>query len=91
MQYSWDEKKRLETIKKRSIDFAVACDFAWETASVIADARSDYGEDRFVATGYIADRLYIMAFTIRGDSVRIISLRKANDREIKTYEKTTNR
>ncbi len=90
MQYSWDEKKRLETIKKHSIDFAIACDFAWERASVIADSRSDYGEDRFVAMGYIADRLYIMAFTLRGgDIVRIISLRKANDREIKTYEKTT--
>jgi len=89
MQLTWDEKKRLETLKKRGIDFAIACDFAWETASVIADARSDYGEDRFVAMGYIADRLYVMAFTMRGDIVRIISLRKANDREIKSYEKET--
>ena len=91
MKYSWNENKRLETIKKRSIDFAIAYDFSWDTASVIADTRSDYGEDRFVATGYIADRLYVMAFTIRGDIVRIISLRKANDREMKTYEKTTDR
>jgi uncharacterized DUF497 family protein len=89
MQYSWDEKKKLETIKKRSIDFAIACDFAWETAIIIADSRSDYGEDRFIATGYIVDRLYVMAFTLRGDIVRIISLRKANNREIKIYEKTT--
>ena len=53
-----------------------------------ADAGKAIGKS---ATGYIADRLYTMAFTIRGDSVRIISLRKANDREIKTYEKTTDR
>jgi uncharacterized DUF497 family protein len=46
-----------------------------------------YGEKRFVATGFIGDRLHVMAFTVRSEVIRIISLRKANERERKEYEK----
>ena len=51
--------------------------------------RSDrYGETRWVATGYIADRLYRVVFTGRGDKRRIISLRRASKREEKEYAAT---
>lgn len=45
-----------------------------------------YGEARFIALGYIVDRLYSMVFTVRGDMLRVISLRKANKREVKRYD-----
>ena len=52
------------------------------------DARIDYGETRFVATGPIAalgNRIFVVVYTWRENIRRIISLRKANDREIRKY------
>jgi uncharacterized DUF497 family protein len=49
------------------------------------DDRKRYSEPRFVATGLIEQRLYVMVFCLREVSVRLISLRKANDREVKRY------
>ena len=53
------------------------------------DLRRDYGETRFVATGPIAefgDRLFVAVYTWRGLARRIISFRKANDREERKYQ-----
>jgi uncharacterized protein len=53
------------------------------------DARSDYGETRFIATGPVArldDRICIAVYTWRDGVRRIISFRKANDREIRKYQ-----
>ena len=52
------------------------------------DARIDYGETRFVATGPIAalgNRIFVVVYTWRENIRRIISFRKANDREIRKY------
>ena len=53
------------------------------------DRRSDYGESRFVATGPVArfgDRVCVAVYTWRGPVRRIISFRKANDREVRKYQ-----
>ena len=60
----------------------------WATSSIDVDSRKHYGETRFVATGYIGPRLHVMVFTLRETAVRLISLRKANQREEKLYAKT---
>ncbi|WP_232733680.1 BrnT family toxin [Burkholderia pseudomallei] len=49
------------------------------------DDRRDYSEVREVGFGVIGDRLYCVVFTQRGDSMHIISMRKANKREAKSY------
>ena len=52
------------------------------------DRRDDYGETRIVATGPIAefgDRIFVVVYTWRDGRRRIISFRKANDREIRKY------
>ena len=87
MTYECDEEKRQWTLQHRGIDFETAASFVWETALVVEDDRISYGERRFVATGLLGDRLHVMAFTVRGEVIRIISLRKANERERKEYEK----
>jgi uncharacterized DUF497 family protein len=89
MQYEWDEQKNKRNINKHGVDFSLAAHFEWSEAKVIEDDRLDYGENRFIAHGLIGVRLYAMAFTIRGETVRIISLRKTNKREVKFYERTT--
>ncbi|MHB8882268.1 MAG: BrnT family toxin [Thermodesulfovibrionales bacterium] len=91
MRYEWDERKRGETLKNRGVNFEDITDFEWDTARIITDVRIDYGEDRYVATGLIGDCLHVMAFTIRGEAIRVISLRKANARERRNYEEAADR
>ena len=55
---------------------------------VVADLRRDYGEARCWAIGPIDDRLLVLAFTMRGNVLRAISLRKANARERRRYERS---
>ena len=52
------------------------------------DQRRDHGEDRIAGLGYIGDRLFYVVFVARGEVRRIISLRKANQREVKRYAET---
>jgi uncharacterized DUF497 family protein len=50
------------------------------------DLSEDYGEDRFIATGRVEGLLVTVAYTERGDCIRIISARKANANERRTYD-----
>jgi len=63
--------------------------FDWAGALILEDTRENYGERRFQALGLIGARLHMLVFTPRPDSVRIISLRKANRREVSRYEQAS--
>ncbi|MDQ7001479.1 MAG: BrnT family toxin [Ghiorsea sp.] len=89
MKYEWDEKKREHNRMTRNIDFTIASGFIWDEALTIEDTRSDYNESRFLSYAPIMDRLYAMIWTQRGGIRRIISLRKANKREVLQYERET--
>jgi uncharacterized DUF497 family protein len=82
----WDEVKRAANIDRHGIDFTEALRFDWDNAQFTPDTRRDYGEIRTVAVGRIGPRMHVLVFTPRAESIRIISLRKANDREIERYE-----
>lgn len=86
--YDWDERKRRLNLLKHGVDFAEVDGFEWEMATIRPDLRRDYGEDRYIAFGSIGGRLHTLIFTPRGGQVRIVSLRKANPREERSYEKT---
>jgi uncharacterized DUF497 family protein len=58
----------------------------WAHAYIEHDDRRDYGELRFYAYLVIEARVHVVIFTPRGDRLRIISLRRANSREVKRYE-----
>lgn len=88
MKINYDPAKNIKNIKERSLSFKLAGEFNFESALVWQDIRNDYGELRFNALGYINNRLYHMTFTPRGGAMRVISLRKANSREVKKYAKT---
>nr|WP_103035513.1 BrnT family toxin [Castellaniella caeni] len=53
------------------------------------DTRQDYGEVREIGYAVMDDRLYCVVFTQRGDKMHVISLRKANSREVRDYVKQT--
>lgn len=82
MHIEFDEKKRQETLQRRGLDMADAWEVFVGPHLTVADTRNHYGEERFVTVGYLSGRLVYVAWTERGASRRIISLRKANDREI---------
>ncbi len=89
MKIEFDETKNQRNIAERGISFNLAVKFDLATAKIWQDTRQDYGEIRYISLGYIGDRLYSMVFTVREDVLRVISLRKANNREIKSYEQQT--
>ena len=89
MQYEWDENKRIANIARHKVDFISAVDFQWDTALETVDDRFDYGEERWVALGFIGNKLHVMVYNFRSQNIRIISLRKANKRERIYYENKT--
>lgn len=70
MQVEFDSDKRDKTLAERGLDFP---------------AQTTYGELRFVTVGWLDGRTVVMVWTPRGEARRIISMRKANEREISKY------
>lgn len=85
MRIEFDPAKCRHTMDTRGLDMNRAVDvFAGPTLTV-TDDRRDYGETRFITIGRLDERMVVMVWTWRGTARRIISLRKANDREQSLY------
>ncbi|MEO5373776.1 MAG: BrnT family toxin [Alphaproteobacteria bacterium] len=81
MAVEFDPAKRDATLKDRGLDFADAAEvFSGRTLDLVDD-RNDYGELRFITFGTLEGRMVVVAWTPRGEARRIISMRKANERE----------
>ena len=89
MHFSFDSDKNNRNIAERGLSFTLAEQLDWFSALIEEDVRKNYGERRFFVLGLIGKRLHAMVFTPRADKVHIISLRKANKREVATYEQKT--
>lgn len=87
MRITFDISKNERNIRERGLSFEQVAEFAFETAYIATDARRDYGEARYLALGWLHRRLHVLCFTETGDGIRVISFRKANDREVKRYAK----
>lgn len=85
MELTYDTVKNSKNIKERGLSFDMVADIDWCSAVIIEDIRKDYGERRFRFFGYIGDRLYIAVITPRNGAIHVISLRKANNREVKEH------
>ena len=85
MRFEFDPAKNERNIKERGISFALSAEFDWTTALVLRSDRA--GEARYMAVGEIEGRLHVLVYTKRGQALRIISLRRANAREVKRYQK----
>lgn len=86
MNIRFDPAKSERNVRDRGLPFVLAEHLDWATAIIEEDVRKDYGERRFLALGMIGTRLHAVVFTPRGGKVHVISLRKANQREVKNYE-----
>jgi uncharacterized protein len=88
MNFEWDEAKNRANIKKHGFDFAEAEEMFRGFILVRPDTRHDYGEERWIAIGMIQGRFAFAAFTEPSpDTIRVISLRRADYEERKEYEK----
>ena len=86
LSYEWDPNKSESNVEKHGIDFVAVTRFEWNTAVVRPSDRR--GEKRFVAYGYLDDRLHSLVFAVRDDRIRNISFRKADDSEERYYAET---
>ncbi|NKC16737.1 MAG: BrnT family toxin [Gammaproteobacteria bacterium] len=84
MHIEFDSAKDQANIAKHGVSLGEAKSLDRDDALIIEDPR-DYGELRYIAYAALHGRLHVTVYTMRGDSTRIISLRKANSREVKYY------
>lgn len=84
---AFDPGKSAENVRRRGIGFERFADMDLETAISVEDIRKDYGERRLRVLGFIGRRLHAAVITPRGETIRVISLRRANRREERAYAK----
>ena len=85
MEIEFDPEKRDKTMAERGIDFARAAEVFAGRHFTAEDLREDYAEPRYITVGKLDDRMVVMVWTPRGEARRIISMRKANEREIARF------
>ena len=85
MKIEFDPSKASANGAKHGVSLHEAAEIEWDTLLAKPDIRRDYGETRMIGYAYIGLRLYCVVYVDRDEARRIISLRKANSREIENY------
>jgi uncharacterized DUF497 family protein len=89
----YDPAKDLSNLAKHGLSLALAAELEWDGLECQPDTRRDYGEDRQLGYAIAGNRLYCVVFVDRPADVpterRIISLRKANSREVNSYDENS--
>ena len=85
MDIEYPSAKRNTTLAERGLDMARAAEIFDGATLTVEDDRQDYGETRQITIGFLDARMVVMVWTQRGTARRIISLRKANEREQRAY------
>ena len=85
MSIEYDPAKRQATLDARGLDMARADEVFAGATLTVEDDRKDYGEDRFITIGFLDGRMVVLVWTLRNEPPRIISMRKANEREQVLY------
>lgn len=89
MDITFDPAKNALNIAARGLSFEGVANFDFETALIWVDDRRTYPEVRYSALGLVAGRVHAVVFTETATGIRVISFRKANNREVKRYEQAT--
>ncbi|MBE9170968.1 BrnT family toxin [Pleurocapsales cyanobacterium LEGE 06147] len=85
MECEWDDAKNEKNLKKHGIDFRFVQELFTGVFISKVDNRKDYGEKRLLALGTLGNFILLVVYTIRGDKIRIISARRANEEERRVY------
>ena len=84
--YEWDEAKNRKNLYEHGLSFEDAEAVFAGSCVTFEDKREDYGEQRLITFGLLEGRLVVIAHTPREENIRIISMRKGNDREQKIHQ-----
>ncbi len=87
MEITYDPVKNISNIEKHGISLAERRNLKWDLLLAKQDTRIEYSEIRMIGYAPIKDRVFCVLFTDRDNIRRIISLRKANKREVENYAK----
>ena len=85
MVICFDTAKNALNQLKHGVSLAQAKELEWDSLIAMRDDRHDYGEHRMIGFAFWGERLFCVVYTDRGEQRRIISLRKANKREVQFY------
>lgn len=85
VEIEFDPDKRQATLEHRGLDMACAAEVFTGPSLTVEDDRQNYGEVRFITIGRLDGRMVVVVWTSRGENRRIISMRKANEREQAAY------
>ena len=85
MPIEFDTAKRTATLEARGLDMARADEVLAGPTLTVEDDRQDYGEDRFITIGFLEATMVVLVWTPRDGAHRVISMRKANERERTLY------
>jgi uncharacterized protein len=91
MKIEYDPSKRQDTLERRGLDFESIIEVFEGFYLVREDDRKDYGEIRYVMLGALADKLVVCVWTLRGNAVRVISMRIADEEEREIYRRELER
>ena len=89
MKFEWDNDKNHTNLNKHGIDFNTA-KALWDDPKRIEIHTGHPIENRNTLIGKIGEKLWASIFTIRGNTIRIISVRRARKKEIKLYDQKEN-
>jgi uncharacterized DUF497 family protein len=90
VDFEFDPEKSAANLAKHGIDFEDAKALWADDDRIEVEARSQT-EPRRAMIGMIEGRLWVAFFTLRAEAIRIISVRRARDREVKAYERQKDR
>ena len=86
MQIEFDAAKRAATLGARGLDMASRVEEVLTGATLtVEDDRRRYGEDRFITIGFLDGAMVVVVWTPRNGAYRVISMRKADERERRLY------
>ncbi len=89
MKFVYDPAKEVANQRRHGLSLDMARDLDWRRLLAARDERRDYGETRWIGYAPLGPRLCCVIYVDREDVRRIISLRKANFREVLRYEQAT--
>ncbi len=88
LNFEWDEEKAAANLTKHRVAFEDAARIFYDLNRIDRhDGREDYGEDRFLTIGLFATVELAVLYTLRDDTIRLISARKAERHEQLEYWK----
>lgn len=86
LEFDWKDAKAAENDAKHGVGFEMATKVFNDPFAVEwLDDRQDYGEKRHVILGMVETRLLYVAYTMRGEKIRVISARGAEPHERRRY------